>query len=163
MRLRRPKSSESGEEQRNNGCRSPTHGVIAKEPNIDVIDSEIQWLAQYEQKDKTIHPVRHPRYSLAKDEGCSYQNCETNYRSKNELHSVWVKARRCGLMVSRLRSIKGSKSDGWRNIPFHSSRRSASIRKFPRRATSSVSKPHNGRRHLNCHYGSGSLSVVPAL
>jgi hypothetical protein len=73
VRLRWPKSSAHGNEQSNNECPSPANLVVPKERNINVIDNEIQWNTQYEQKDKTPHLVS--RHGSAEDEGYPHYDC----------------------------------------------------------------------------------------
>jgi len=70
VRLQWPKSSADRKEQSNNELPSPAHLVVPKERNINVIDNEIQWRTQCEQKDKTAHLVS--RHGSAKDEGESH-------------------------------------------------------------------------------------------
>jgi len=83
-----PKGSEGGkeqsEQQSNNGCPTPSHLVVPKQPNIEVIYNEIQWHTQYEQKQKAIHPfVRYAWRCFAEDEGTSEQNCDPSDNSKD--------------------------------------------------------------------------------
>jgi hypothetical protein len=79
-----PEGSEGGKEQSNNGCPTPSHLVVPKKPNIDVICSEIQWHTQCEQKHEAIHPfVRYDWRYFAKDEGTSQQNCDPSDNSKD--------------------------------------------------------------------------------
>ena len=82
VRLRWPKSAEGGEEQSNNGCPSPAHLAVAKERNINVIDNEIQWHTQCEQKGKTAHLVS--RHGSAEDEGYPHYDCPASDNSKKE-------------------------------------------------------------------------------
>jgi hypothetical protein len=77
VRLRWHERSEDGKNQSNNGCHSPAHLVVPKQPNIDVIHNEIQWHTQYEQNDKTAHSVGHAGHGFAEDEGESHEDCAT--------------------------------------------------------------------------------------
>jgi len=67
-----PKSPHGGKKQSNDGCACPAHlVVVSKQLNINLIDNEIEWHPQHEQKGKAPHLVRHHWDCFAADEGHS--------------------------------------------------------------------------------------------
>jgi hypothetical protein len=69
-------SGTHSKEQSDDDCPSPTHLVVPKSPNVDVIDNELERHPKHEQKDKTTHLVWHPWHGFAGDEGESNEDCK---------------------------------------------------------------------------------------
>jgi len=65
--------------------------VVAKKLNIDVVDTEIQWQTEYEQKDKTTHLVRHEWHGFAEDEGHCHCYCHLSDNSEDGYHTFLAK------------------------------------------------------------------------